>query len=141
MYNTIFFVRCKVNFYSFFFFFSSRRRHTRYWRDWSSTCALPIFGMRFLEVHGPVPRVHEAGVVQRAEQFLMRLQPGEEYRRTNWTMTVDRRLDTSTETYPEWGRNRRLVVDDPALPDLLHLRVAVQPLLRLVVSKGVCFLI
>src|SRR5438445_5251382 len=27
----------------FFFFFSSRRRHTRYWRDWSSTCALPIF--------------------------------------------------------------------------------------------------
>src|SRR3712207_4062816 len=43
MYNTIFFVRCKVNFYSFFFFFSSRRRHTRYWRDWSSTCALPIY--------------------------------------------------------------------------------------------------
>src|SRR3712207_2306315 len=24
-------------------FFSSRRRHTRYWRDWSQTCALPIF--------------------------------------------------------------------------------------------------
>src|SRR6185295_15119378 len=23
-------------FISFFFFFSSRRRHTRYWRDWSS---------------------------------------------------------------------------------------------------------
>src|SRR5215217_8913153 len=22
--------------FSFFFFFSSRRRHTRYWRDWSS---------------------------------------------------------------------------------------------------------
>src|ERR1035437_11181326 len=22
--------------------FSSRRRHTRYWRDWSSDCALPI---------------------------------------------------------------------------------------------------
>src|SRR3712207_7920136 len=27
----------------FFFFFSSRRRHTRYWRDWSQTCALPIW--------------------------------------------------------------------------------------------------
>src|SRR6266536_2566577 len=26
-----------------FFFFSSRRRHTRSTRDWSSTCALPIF--------------------------------------------------------------------------------------------------
>src|SRR3712207_9566362 len=25
------------------FFFSSRRRHTRYWRDWSSACALPIY--------------------------------------------------------------------------------------------------
>src|SRR6266542_6198476 len=27
----------------YFFFFSSRRRHTRCYRDWSSTCALPIF--------------------------------------------------------------------------------------------------
>ncbi|MGY1685773.1 heme-dependent oxidative N-demethylase family protein [Geodermatophilus sp. SYSU D00867] len=98
-------------------------------------------GMRFLEVHGPVPRVHETGVVARAEQFLMRLQPGDAYRRTNWTMTVDRRLDTSTETYPEWGRERRLVVDDPALPDRLHLRVEVQHLLRLGVSNAVCFLI
>src|SRR5689334_24442170 len=26
------------------FFFSSRRRHTRWNCDWSSTCALPIFG-------------------------------------------------------------------------------------------------
>lgn len=98
-------------------------------------------GMRFLEVHGPVPRVHEAGVVQRAEQFLMRLQPGEEYRRTNWTMTVDRRLDTSTETYAEWGRDRRLVVDDPALPDRLHMRVEVQHLIRLGVSNAICFLV
>src|SRR5699024_11330867 len=27
------------------FFFSSRRRHTRSKRDWSSTCALPIFAL------------------------------------------------------------------------------------------------
>src|SRR5438067_9074157 len=27
-----------------FFFFSSRRRHTRSKRDWSSDCALPIYG-------------------------------------------------------------------------------------------------
>ncbi|SEP20555.1 heme-dependent oxidative N-demethylase family protein [Trujillonella endophytica] len=106
--------------------------------DWSMGFDV---GMRFLEVHGPVPRVHEAGVVQRAEQFLMRLQPGQEYRRTNWTMTVDRRLDTSTETYPVWARDRRLVVDDPALPDRLHLRVEVQHLIRLGVSNAVCFLI
>src|SRR3712207_7076853 len=25
-----------------YFFFSSRRRHTRYWRDWSSDVCLPI---------------------------------------------------------------------------------------------------
>ncbi|MGK5113893.1 MULTISPECIES: heme-dependent oxidative N-demethylase family protein [unclassified Geodermatophilus] len=106
--------------------------------DWSMGFDV---GMRFLEVHGPVPRVHEAGVVQRAEQFLMRLQPGQEYRRTNWTMTVDRRLDTSTETYPEWGRDRRLVVADPALPDRLHLRVEVQHLVRLGASNAICFLI
>src|SRR5690606_41057260 len=28
---------------AFCFFFSSRRRHTRFSRDWSSDCALPIF--------------------------------------------------------------------------------------------------
>src|SRR3712207_6884597 len=31
-----------------YFFFSSRRRHTRYWRDWIQTCALPIFGIRIV---------------------------------------------------------------------------------------------
>src|SRR5690554_7636936 len=30
----------------YFFFFSSRRRHTRCGRDWSQTCALPIFYAR-----------------------------------------------------------------------------------------------
>src|SRR5438445_11656945 len=38
------------------FFFSSRRRHTRYWRDWIQTCALPISlpAMRidFTKMHG-----------------------------------------------------------------------------------------
>src|SRR3712207_6912195 len=27
---------CSSDFFCVFFFFSSRRRHTRYWRDWSS---------------------------------------------------------------------------------------------------------
>src|SRR5438445_8384794 len=31
-----------ICFLSVSFFFSSRRRHTRYWRDWSSDGALPI---------------------------------------------------------------------------------------------------
>src|SRR3712207_489822 len=31
-----------------FFFFSSRRRHTRYWRDWSSdVCSSDLIGMNF----------------------------------------------------------------------------------------------
>ncbi|GAA2549541.1 hypothetical protein HD598_000664 [Neomicrococcus aestuarii] len=98
-------------------------------------------GMRFLEIHGPVPRVHEERIITRAHQFLLRLQPGEQYRRTNWTMTVDRRLDTSTETYPEWGKDRTLVVDDPTLPDRLHLRVEVQHLIKLPATGALLFLV
>src|SRR5947209_17205665 len=30
------FIRVSFCLFIFFFFFSSRRRHTRYWRDWSS---------------------------------------------------------------------------------------------------------
>src|SRR5258707_9553638 len=42
-------------YYFFFFFFSSRRRHTRYWRDWSSdVCSSDL-----------------AGRVRRGEVFLM----------------------------------------------------------------------
>ncbi|MFF1251941.1 DUF3445 domain-containing protein [Pseudarthrobacter sp. NPDC058329] len=98
-------------------------------------------GMKFLEVHGPVPRIHEEQIACRAQQFLMRLQPGEMYRRTNWTMTVDRRLDTSTETYPEWARDRSTVAACPALPQRLHLRVEVQHLIRLPHSGAVLFLV
>ena len=108
--------------------------------DWSLRFDV---GMRFLEVHGPVPRVHTEGVIARAERFLMRLQPGQEYRRTNWTMSVDRRLDQSTETYPLWGPDRRLVagVPDDELARRLHLRVEVQHLIRLGESGALLFLI
>ncbi len=105
--------------------------------DWSMRFDV---GMSFVEIHGPVPRVHPAGVISRAHQFLMRLQPGEVYRRTNWTMTVGRRLDTATETYPEWGPDRRLVLSED-LGARLHLRVEVQHLVRLPASGAVLFLI
>lgn len=98
-------------------------------------------GMSFLQVHGPVPRVHVEGVIPRAHQFLMRLEAGRPYRRTNWTMTVDRRLDQSTEAYPDWGRDRRLVLGDPAFGERMHLRVEVQHVLRLAGSGAVLFLI
>src|SRR3712207_6616870 len=38
---------------SFFFFFSSRRRHTRYWRDWSSdVCSSDLTARRLFETKG-----------------------------------------------------------------------------------------
>ncbi|MFE5708684.1 DUF3445 domain-containing protein [Rhodococcus koreensis] len=98
-------------------------------------------GMRFHEIHHPVPRVLEEKIVSRAEQFLMRLQPGEQYRRTNWTLTIDRRLDTSTETYPNWAPDRATIALDPALPDRVHLRVEVQHLIRLPHSGAILFLV
>jgi hypothetical protein len=98
-------------------------------------------GMAFLEVHGPVPRVHAEGIIPRAHQFLLRLEPERPYRRTNWTMSVGRRLDQSTETYPEWGPDRVAVLSDPALADRLQLRVEVQHLIRLPASNAVLFLI
>lgn len=100
-------------------------------------------GMSFLEIHGPVPRVRQTGVITRAHDFLKRLQPGEMYRRTNWSMTIGRRLDVSTERYPEWGPDRLMVqsVDDRAFGELAHLRVEVQHLIRLPESNAIMFLI
>lgn len=103
--------------------------------DWSLDFDL---GMRFLEVHGPVPRVHALGVLPRARTFLMRLAPGRAYRRTNWTMTVDRRLDTGTELYPEWGPARASLRYEE-IGERLHLRVEVQHFVRLPVSNAVMF--
>ncbi len=103
--------------------------------DWSLDFDL---GMSFLEIHGPVPRVHEMGVIPRAHQFLLRLQPGPAYRRTNWTMTVGRRLDTTTDVYPEWGPDRAALDFDEIGPKL-HLRVEVQHLIRLPRSHAVMF--
>lgn len=100
-------------------------------------------GMSFLEIHGPVPRIRDEGVITRAHEFLKRLQPHAPYRRTNWTMTIGRRLDVSTELYPVWGPDREAiqVVDDETFGRLVHLRVEVQHLVRLPESGAVMFLI
>lgn len=100
-------------------------------------------GMSFLEIHGPVPRLREEGVITRAHEFLKRLQPHQPYRRTNWTLTIGRRLDVSTELYPEWGPDRELIqrVDDETFGRLVHLRVEVQHLIRLPDSGAIMFLI
>lgn len=108
--------------------------------DWSMAFDV---GMSFLEIHGPVPRIRDAGIITRAHEFLLRLQPHAPYRRTNWTMTIGRRLDVATELYPEWGPDREIIqrVDDEAFGRLVHLRVEVQHLIRLPDSGAVMFLI
>ncbi len=100
-------------------------------------------GMTFLEIHGPVPRLRASGVIDRAREFLLRLQAGEVYRRTNWTLGVGRRLDASTESYPEWGPEVATAgtVDDETFGRLIQLRVEVQHLIRLPESAAICFLI
>ncbi|MGP3706442.1 heme-dependent oxidative N-demethylase family protein [Gordonia paraffinivorans] len=100
-------------------------------------------GMSFLEIHGPVPRIRKEGVITRAHEFLKRLQPHQPYRRTNWTLTIDRRLDVSTEIYHEWGPDRETIqhVDDEEFGRRVHLRVEVQHLIRLPDSGAIVFLI
>lgn len=105
--------------------------------DWSLAFDL---GMSFQEFHGPVPRAQEAGIFAKAERFLLRLTPEQAYRRTNWTLTVDGRLDTATEIYDAWGRDRAAVTAENA-GDRVFLRVEVQNLVRLPVSGAVMFLI
>lgn len=105
--------------------------------DWSMAFDV---GMAFQEFHGPVPRAHEAGIFAAAEQFLMRLTPEQAYRRTNWTLTIDRRMDVSTELYPVWGKDRRLLTQEE-VGERVHLRVEVQHLVRLPVSGAIMFLI
>src|SRR5438445_5400264 len=45
----------------FFFFFSSRRRHTRYWRDWSSDVCSSDLTQHFVFA----PHVNEHAVIRR----------------------------------------------------------------------------
>ncbi|ASR36137.1 hypothetical protein BAY61_15250 [Prauserella marina] len=98
-------------------------------------------GMRFGEIHGPVPRLREEGVVERSERFLLRLRAGLDFRRTNWSMTVGRRLDTSIESRPDWKPDWYGIAIDELLPWRLHLRVEVQHLIRLSTSGAILFTI
>lgn len=103
--------------------------------DWSLDFDL---GMSFMEWHGPVPLAHQAGIFERALKFLLRLQSGAPVRRLNWTMTVNPRLDTSPEQYPEWGPDRASIT--PAnVGRKLHLRVELQTLFRLPRSNAILF--
>ncbi|MDU9392969.1 DUF3445 domain-containing protein [Pseudomonas japonica] len=95
-------------------------------------------GMSFMEFHGPVPKLHEMGILQRALKFLLRLRPGHPVRRTNWSITVNPRLETSAETLPDWAPDRTTVTAENA-GERVNLRIELQPLHRLPRSNAVLF--
>jgi len=85
-----------------------------------------------------VPLAHQAGVFDRALQYLMRIRYGEPARRLNWTMTVNPRLDTSPENYPLWGPDRA-GLNAENIGSRLFLRVELQSLFRLPRSNALLF--
>jgi hypothetical protein len=95
-------------------------------------------GMSWKEWHGPVPKVTELGVLDRALKYLLNLQLGSPVRRLNWTMTINPRLDTSPENYPHWGGDRTKV-NAENVADLVNLRVELQTLFRLPRSNAIVF--
>jgi hypothetical protein len=95
-------------------------------------------GMSFTEWHGPVPVAHEAGVFDRALQYLLRMQLGKPVRRLNWTLTANPRLDTSPENYPQWGPEKAAITPEN-VGHRLCLRVELQTLHRLPRSNAILF--
>jgi dimethylamine monooxygenase subunit A len=91
-----------------------------------------------------VPRANPDGVFARAEAFLLRLQPGEVFRRVNWTFQPGRMLDRSMDARAGWLADaaRVLAAEEAAeLAENLYLRVELQHLVRLETSGAVLFLI
>ncbi|MCB5191219.1 DUF3445 domain-containing protein [Methylobacillus arboreus] len=103
--------------------------------DWS--LAFDV-GMSWHEWHGPVPQVEKMGIMDRALKFLMSLQQGNPVRRLNWTMTINPRLDTSPEHFPEWGPDKLKVTAQNA-GEKAHLRVELQTMFRLPRSNAILF--
>lgn len=96
-------------------------------------------GMSFRQWHAPVPKIaHDLGVFERALKFLLNIQVGHPYRRLNWTMTINPRMDTSSETYHLWGHERSAVTLDN-VGELVHLRVELQFMPRLPRSNALLF--
>lgn len=95
-------------------------------------------GMSFTEWHGPVPMAHNEGIFERALKYLTAIQVGKPVRRLNWTMTVNARMDTSPETYHEWGHERTSVTPEN-VAEKVYLRVELQVLDRMPRSNAMMF--
>ena len=97
-------------------------------------------GMSFKEIHSPIPGFQNDDLEQRILQFLMRIEAGAPWVRKNWSLMAGKRLDTSLETFSEWGKARKKVTKENA-GECVHLRVEVQKLFRLPKSNGILFTI
>ncbi|GIO06682.1 hypothetical protein J31TS6_27100 [Brevibacillus reuszeri] len=97
-------------------------------------------GMTFKEIHSPIPGFQSESLDDRILQFLMRIEAGAPWGRKNWSLMAGNKLDTSLETFAEWGQARKQVTKENA-GKLVHLRVEVQKLFRLPKSNGILFTI
>jgi hypothetical protein len=116
--------------------------------SFASSWSFPfVAGMAFQEIHNVVPRA--VSVFERAEAFLMRLPPGDVYKRVNWTFQPGRVLDRSMDSHARWKpdaerflrRVREGEVGDAEFGAHVRLRVEVQHLVALETSGAVLFLI
>jgi hypothetical protein len=116
--------------------------------SFASSWSFPfVAGMAFQEIHDVVPRA--MGVFERAEAFLMRLPPGDAYKRVNWTFQPGRLLDRSMDSHARWKpdaerflrRVRQGDVGDAEFGAHVRLRIEVQHLVALETSGAVLFLI
>lgn len=95
-------------------------------------------GMSFSEWHGPVPIAQNENIFERALKYLTALPIGKPVRRLNWTLTVNPRMDTSPETYHEWGHERTTVTPEN-VGEKVYLRVELQVLDRMPRSNAIMF--
>ncbi|MBT2692222.1 DUF3445 domain-containing protein [Bacillus sp. ISL-55] len=97
-------------------------------------------GMSFKEIHKPIPGFQSDSLDDRILQFLMRIEAGSPWWRKNWSLMAGNQLDTSLETFAEWGQSRKKVTNEN-VGEFVHLRVEVQKLFRLPKSNGILFTI
>jgi dimethylamine monooxygenase subunit A len=95
-------------------------------------------GMSFKEIHKPIPGFQTDSLDERILQFLMRIEAGSPWWRKNWSLMAGDMLDTSLETFAEWGKARKNVTKEN-VGQFVHLRVEVQKLFRLPKSNGILF--
>jgi hypothetical protein len=95
-------------------------------------------GMSFKQWHGPVPLAHEMGIFDRVLKYLCAIQVGSPIRRLNWTMTIHPRMDSSPETYHQWGADRTTITPENVGRDVF-LRVELQTLVRMPRSHALFF--